>query len=586
MKARTRALLVAALLTALLLVACSTESDRTEKPSPDWSRALRLGHANLKQPVALAVDGAGHAHLAWCADGLFYAHLDAGARVLVNERLDVDTPKTRKPQLLVDGQDAVHLAWLSRQGDRQLLYHATLDPASGLRDVRLLSAENEDVSGYRMYRGPDGSLALIWASEIDDGTQGLVYASLSEPVTRTPLLSGAVDPFAVTDSAGTVHVAWLVERSLTARSVYYATLQEGPSGPELEPRAGIRLADFALSEGAITQGPAIGLDAETLYVMWSEQNLGGGLTPTAAFSYRVAFAPGEAVTTNPDGISLPPTDRPEYDRHASPYGLTVLAFLSAADLARGVDFCNAPAAVSTQESELPVALSVTTYSEAGGTIQIALGVMAGGEQLGYQLAGDTTGASLLPSLVADADRNLHLAWIDTAGFRDYRVHYATTAPRARRWLDRTTSDDILLGAGDLVFGVLSGVGLLPIAGIWVFPAAIWVVGFFIATGQEEMDRTPARIGFVVGVLIYVSMKVLLLPGLFSGTPLIQLVPRAWTTVVGIAVPVVILALALLSVLIYLRCAERATIFVAFLVFALVDVLLTLVLYAPGFFGQA
>ena len=115
---------------------------------------------------------------------------------------------------------------------------------------------------------------------------------------------------------------------------------------------------------------------------------------------------------------------------------------------------------------------------------------------------------------------------------------------------------------------------------------IWVVVFFIATGREEMQRTPTKIGFAIAVLIYVAMKVLLLPGLFAATPFLHAVPRTWATAVGIVVPLVILALAGLAVYIYMRRAERATIFVSILVFAGVDVVLTLVLYSPGFFGRS
>ena len=45
-----------------------------------------------------------------------------------------------------------------------------------------------------------------------------------------------------------------------------------------------------------------------------------------------------------------------------------------------------------------------------------------------------------------------MAWLETAGFKEYDVLYATTAPDARRWLDRTSRQDIVLSAGDLLFG--------------------------------------------------------------------------------------------------------------------------------------
>jgi hypothetical protein len=236
---------------------------------------------------------------------------------------------------------------------------------------------------------------------------------------------------------------------------------------------------------------------------------------------------------------------------------------------------------------LPVAYSVLTESRAESQIRIASVVLAGGARQGYQLASQTSTASLMPALASapGPGGGLHLAWLETAGFSEYTVYYATTAPEARRWLDRTSSEDIVLAAGDLVFGVLAGLGLLPIAGVWTFPGLVWVVVFFIATGKEEMARRGAQIGFAFSVLIYVAVKILLLPGLFIGTPFLHQVPAGWAVVLGIAVPSVLLAIALGIVYWYVRRAERATIFKAYLFFALTDVMLTLVLYSPGFFGS-
>jgi hypothetical protein len=143
-----------------------------------------------------------------------------------------------------------------------------------------------------------------------------------------------------------------------------------------------------------------------------------------------------------------------------------------------------------------------------------------------------------------------------------------------------------MGAANLVFGVASGLGLLPIAGLWVFAGMVWVVVFFVASGKEEMTRTPTKIGFAVAVVLYLGVKILLLPGLYAGTPFLHEVPSGWAVTLGIAVPTAILGTALGAVYIYARRAERATIFVAYLVFAATDVVLTLVLYSPGFFGTS
>lgn len=582
-----RIALLLALFSALLLSGCAVESDRSEKPvGADWSRALRLGRATLKQPVALAVDGARHVHLVWYDGQLNYAHLDKGAQVVTNAPLAIDTPNPRRPQLVVDGEDSVHLAWLSRREGIQELYHQALYPPERATAPRLISAAGEDVSGFRIYLAPSGDLSFLWASVRPDGTQGVTHARLADPAGRTPLAQPGIDPAVLVDAEGTVHVAWLRERGLTARALYYATLADQGAGPALAPAGGVRVAEFEYGEGAVYYGPVIGRDRDAVYLLWAVQNLGGGLTPTAAFSYYVAFPPGEAQVVRPAAISLPTTDQPEYQGYRGHAGLSQLDLLSPADLSYSSEFVSAPAVVSLPGGDLVVALSLMTASQARSEIQLATAVLADREQVGYQLASRTENASLVPSIAADAGGGLHLAWIDTAGFREYDVYYASTAPEARQWLDRTSRDDLVLGAGRIVFGVFSGVGLLPIAGVWSFPALIFVVAFFIITGQEEMARTPTRIGFAIAVAIYAGMKVLLLPGLFAGTPFLHAAPRSWAVAIGIAIPVLILLVALGATWLYVRRAQRATIFKAIVTMILVDVGLTLVLYAPGFFRGA
>jgi hypothetical protein len=577
----------------LLLSACQIETDRSEKPGPDWSRGLSLGRTTQKQPIALAADALGHVHLVWVDQGtparLRYAHLDAGGRVLFNEQLGIELPSPRKPQLVVDREDRVHLSWLSREQNKERLYHTYVKGEGETTEPRLVSGQGSDVGDYRLYLEPGGRVASIWAGESEDGSTGVYYSGVETPETLITLIQGALDPGVVVDDSGRVHVVWLIERSISMRTLYYAELVGSAPDLSLSPPAGVKLEDISHPDGANYYGPEIGLDQQNVYVLWSVQNLGGGLTPRSAFSYYVTFEIG-APPDKPGRthmISVPTEIRPDYREVAMPArGLSALADMPSS-AAYGSDFVNTPVTVSGQGAELPIAYSVLTASRSESQIRLASVVLADGAPAGYQLASQTTTASLMPVL-AEAPGpggGLHLAWLDTAGFKEYDVIYATTAPEARRWLDRTSSEDMALGAGELVFGVFSGLGLLPIAGIWTFPGLIWVVSFFIVTGREEMVRRGTLIGFVISVLLYVAVKILLLPGLFVGTPFLHRVPAAWAVTLGIAVPSVLLAIALGMVYLYVRRAERATIFKSYLFFALTDVVLTLVLYSPGFFGS-
>ena len=319
--------------------------------------------------------------------------------------------------------------------------------------------------------------------------------------------------------------------------------------------------------------------------MWSVQNLGGGLTPTAADTYYVTFPLGEPQPMDPSNVKLPSEHRPDYDAHTSPYQYAELAPLSP-DI-YSTDFVNAPAVVQRQEDELPVVVSLIIESASKQFMQLALTVFEDGEAVGYQLANETQNASVLPTLAADSDANLHLAWLDTAGFRIYKVYYATTAPEAREWLDRVTVEDVGRNAADVAWGVLSAIGFLPLTVMWNAPALVWLVLFYIFTRQEYLDQLGAKIGLGVAFAVYIVVKTLFLPGLLAGgTPFVYMVPEAVAPVMSTLIPISILVLALIGLVIYLRrpTGEPPALFKAYLVFSLIDSGLTAILYAPRFFN--
>jgi hypothetical protein len=572
----------------LLLSGCSVSTDRTDKPSDAWSRGLSLGTTGIKQPVALRVDAQRHVHLVWCeiaaarGDSLHYAHLNERGQVLISTSLDIDLPYPRKPQLLIDGENHLNLAWLSRVEGRQSLYHVLIDQNGRPTEPLLLSREEKNVENFQMILSAEGETVFFWSSEPGTETgneqKGIYFLSLYDTSPPTLLVPQGIDPYVLVDNSGTTHLTWLTEEGVLARDIYYATLQ----GSRVVPDGGQKLTDFELAEGAVYHGPIIGVDTNNVYVIWTIQNLGGGLTPTAAFAFYVSFESGRPALTNSRSIVLPSETTPQYVDYASPYSYDKLALLP--PQVYGSDFVNAPATVRSQESELPVTFSMITASTAESNIQVASVVLSEGKPVGYQLASDTPNASVDTTLVADADANLHLAWIDTAGFRQYDVYYASTSPEVKSWLDRTSTDDIVLGAADLVWGIISGIGLLPIVAIWNFPPLMWVVVFYIFSGREYLERMGAKVGLFVSIVIYAAAKLLLLPGLAEGTPFLHQLPRAMASTVATALPVTIFLLALGAMGIYARRSERASLFKAYFVFALTDGVLTVVLYAPGLFN--
>jgi len=588
-------LLALGLVVSLVMSGCSSAYERSDKPAGDWSRGLLLGESNVKQAVSLQTDASGHAHLLWVEQlpddtrGLHYAQIDREGQVVMDTSLTLDLPYPRDPQLLLGPDGTLHLGLLSRQDDNYLLYHGRIRNGGELSNLVPLSRNAEDVESFQLIRPAGDEVHVVWASERDDGRAGiyqrpLVSSDAGEP---TLLVPDGADPFVLvedlgTDTPGATHMVWTNRTDFSTRQIYYGTLEGG----EVTPASGHHVTTFDYAESATYQPPVIGLDSDRVYITWSVQNLGGGMTPTAADTYYISFTPGQEQYLDPRPLKLPSDHRPEYDDHPGHYTISQLAFLSP-DV-YSTDYINAPAVVTRRGPELPVVVSLIIESASKQFMQLAVTILADGELVGYQIANETSNASVLPTLSADNDRHLHLAWLDTAGFRRYKVYYATTAPDARAWLDRTTVADVGEQAADLAWGVLSAIGFLPLTLMWNAPALVWLIVFYLIARQEHLDELGPKIALGVSFVLYLAVKTLFLPGLLSaGTPFVYLVPPEFASALSTIIPLAILGLAVIGLIIYLsrsRGAEPPTVFKGYLIFAFIDSLLTAILYAPRFFN--
>ncbi|MEA3460021.1 MAG: hypothetical protein U9R11_05060, partial [Chloroflexota bacterium] len=381
------------------------------------------------------------------------------------------------------------------------------------------------------------------------------------------------DPAAQVDEEGTIHLAWLQEPSLQVKELYYVTFPDS----EVAPTEGTKLTNLALVTGLSLQGPVLGLDTTTVYIFWSIECRGGGLGGASAELQYVSFPLRQPSPRPLMRINLPVAAGPSYKPHQGPYSYANLARLSPP--IRGSDFLCMPAVVKGQRAELPVVFSLKMYAKGKAKAQPVMVVFSEGELKGYQLIAQTYAASLRPNVVPDSASNLYLAWIDTAGFWQYDVYYASTSPEVKAWLDRTSPQDVLLRAIGLSWGVLSGVALIPLTFAWIFPPLIGVVLFEIFGSEDDLGRWPARVVLGVAVILYLVIKFMLSPALLLFAPLSDQVPA-----LIVVVPVVILALGLGAMYGYMRRAGRPSLLVAFTIFALTDTLLSLAVYSPGFFG--
>lgn len=578
-----------AILIVLLLVlgGCGVTSDRSDKPSPDWSRGLRLGEASANQPVALQVDRKEYVHMVWYTrteevSKLRYVQLDEQAKVVVDSDLDIPMPYPHRPQLFLDGQGNMHLAWMAREDTVKTLFHFLVgDDGEALSEPVRLSLPGKGVESYQVCLGQDGRVEVFWSAK-----EGIYHLRLDERgeilSPSTLIIPQGIDPTAQVDDSGTIHLAWLQEPSPQVHELYY-TAFEAPKPIEEN-----KLTQFGKGTGDILRGPMLGLDVNDVYIFWSLEKRSGLQPGTASMDY-VSFPLGQPVSRKTSAVMIPPTANPAYVPGEGAYNYQQLA----PPLGKwSSDFTHMPAPIAGQRSELAVALGVkvqTTSRVPSGRfrpqVQLALAIFADGELKGYQIAAKTKTMSLRPSIAVDSASDLHLAWIDTAGFWRYNVYYASTSPQARAWLNRTSPQDTLLSALDLGWGMLSGVTLAPLMVVWILPPLLWIVLFYIIfSGQDDLRTRQAQVALGIAVALYLGAKLLLLPGLLFYVPFLDQVPTRFSSALILGVPLVTLTFALTVVYAYARRAEGGSLFKGFILLVLTDALLSLAIYSLSVFG--
>jgi hypothetical protein len=326
---------------------------------------------------------------------------------------------------------------------------------------------------------------------------------------------------------------------------------------------------------AALYGPVLGLDMDHVYIFWAIEQR-AGLEVGTARSFYVSFplGSGQARLTptrinvgNSDFVTMPSVTGGQRNEVAAMFNVHVSSGFKAS------------LEQSTMVEMGPVSIGFRPE------MQLAQAVFAEGGMTGYQLAVKTDSASLRPNLLADSASNLHLTWLDTAGFGRYDVYYASTSPQAKAWLDKTRPEDVLLEAAELALGMLSGVALLPFIVLWTFLPLLSLVLFYVFTGEEELGLRRVKVALGVAIALYTGTKLVSLPISLLHVPFLDQVSPQFSSALVSGMPLLILALALAAIYAYKRRAERATLFPAFLIFAVTDALFSTVIYAPSIFGD-
>jgi len=585
-------ILVGVLAITCLLSQAGTIPQRSLKPSPDWSRGLRVSKGEGRRAdIAMAVDE-GDLYVVWrLLRGeealLRFARLDGEGHVVVDRELSSGLSLPRQNRIFVGPDDSLHLFILARReaDEHRGLFHLALSPeGEPLSGPELLSLPAWEVKSYDLVSDLDDTLHIFWSGEDEEGPH-LFYLSLEEGVASgcEPLVSGGMEPAARIDGDGRLHLIWVEESVREEEAIYAATFP----GAVVTPTRGVKLLDIGKGIGAIRSSPVLGLGSRYGYLIWTIERRAGLAAGTVEGWY--AFFPLEKPQPIiPLPFGLPAVEKPIYAQYESPYGYHHLILLSAR-LPSISDLIDMPATIGTQGEELPVAFRLNVNYGYDRKFQIAMAVFKEGRLVGYQFAGKSGYHSSRPTLLADDEGNLHLAWIDSTAGGSTHLYYASTSPLVKAHLDRLTGEDLLSGAAKMTLGSILGLLLVPLSALSLAPALIW--GFFctVVIRFDDLGTGRGKIGLAVALLIYLLTKLLMLPSFFSYVPFsawFPLLPGGLSPLLMVGTPIVISGGAAAIAVWFVRRMESRELFVALVAFALPDVLLTLMIYSPSILGMA
>jgi len=580
-----RSLLVAVILSLALVVSgCQMEEPKTRKVLPEWSRGRYLGVAAVSQPVAMQVKD-GNVHMVWVAAGgksLYYARLDAQGRTTVETDLEIGGGHPGFAQLAIDGDGGVRVLWTDNPGIPRALFFVRLGPDGQLlSQPRQLTPIGVRVAGYDLAGSVDDSLDIFWATESPtDG--GLYHLRLSkgDKVTSDSrlLVSGAEKPTLQVAPNGLIHLAWVQRPTLRENNVYYAVFDPLAGDLGISTHVGL----YQTATGLVSYPPTLGLDSRTVYILWASEQRGGGLSPGEAQSFYVSFPLDGPRLNEPITVDIPGMARPEYGAASGSLPYEQLASVTAG---WPTSFLYMPMALGGQREELGVVLAGEVATRNQADTEVVWVILADGQIKGYQLI--TRAHNVMrPTGVVDEDGNVHLSWLNTAGFGRYEVYYAATSETVKTNLDRVTLQDRAMDLLAALWTLVPAFGFFPpIFLLWSFASFVWVVGFYVVKVEGGLERRSARIALVIAILLYMFSKLFLMPGvLFTYAPFLDRLPEQLHIVSVLAAPLFTFLVGMVAVLIYFRRTEYRSLFVTYTILVVTDSLLSLIIYMPAWIG--
>ncbi|MEJ2746576.1 MAG: hypothetical protein P8183_01460 [Anaerolineae bacterium] len=488
-----------------------------------------------------------------------------------------------KPAMIWDGQ-VLNLFWMANNS----LYQAQVNTVGNvIMNPRQLSGDKV-VNSFDVVLNPQGLLTVWFGGQ--RRAPGL-YALPDGNLTGEPVLVDAkgIRPSLHYDAAGNLHASWThYPTGYNETTFFYAVYADGiyEEGRETA------VYHPPLSPTDIMTGPWLGMDSQQAYLVWNISVRTGPEAGKILTTY-LTFPPDQPqMASAPQTVIVPGVADLTYDYEPDD-GLAAGKRVLSLDEYPGTTAVTDASFISTnyplsEEAITFDALIQYEFRKERG--QIGLLYLQDGQVNGYQLLNFSPDASVMPSVVSDANGQLYLTWLERAGSGGFQIYFASTAPDLVQALSDVTTGDLTRMARETAFGLLSGAVLSPIlVALWtLLPIVVLYMTSLLRRGAASYRVTiGTAISLLLAIAVYWVIKLSTLPGIRSYVPFSAWIPGipSWLQIpLQIGVPILTTLTGIFAAWYFTYRRDSDSILNFLLIFTAVDGLLTMAVYGFQFYN--
>ena len=517
MTRRLLILLLILLLGAISVAACAIgRPERVWLQSPGWSRGVSLGSTALVDAPSMALLPDDQLALVRKTDDdqaaftLTVMNLETGGWT-DHPLAEPSSQRASQLRLLADGS-RLWLLWL----DTGELLTTEIGTDGQLLSGPAPLGDGRQLHGYAVSAHPNGEPAVVLGYQ--DGAPGVSLRNLAQDLGSLSLAAHGSAPAAAYDESGRLHVAWfeLPEASGQA-NLRYGSVDQRLTALAVE----ATIASFSLGASDVLEGPQVSLAAGRVYLAYTisiRTGLRAGDVDSMLVSFPI-YDPSQLSRSY--RLSVPTTGDPAYELPAA--GLQTGPRAQLTDGTYQITQLALPA--QTTSELLALARARVDFLMNQTQTQIVALYGSGVEPGSYQLLTFTNAGSSHPAVLTGSAGESYVAWLEPAEEAGWLVYLASTRPSLVEAYASLTGQDVQQMALQSIFGMLSGVILMPMVLIWLIAPLLTVaVTSFLRGGDEGLGQPTTFGPLALGLAGYWIAKRAILPQVFEYVPFSAWIP--------------------------------------------------------------